>query len=307
MTTSARPGSNHVTAGPALSDIGAMARRDGRWWVFPSGYRCPVVAGGSGGHGQAGNAGGEAQVDPPAGGGSGGGNPPPAGDPAAGGSGPAGQGAPPANAGAGGGGSGRRGAAGTGLTQADVDKAAREAKKAATAELAAALGCSIDEAKTIIAERKAAQDAEKTEAQRAREAADAEKASAAEEKRLAALDRKALRTERALLAAKVNDKRLEKAARLILAELADDADEAAVTAAVEAFKKDTPEWFTPAGTAPGYDPAGNPGAGGGNEGKTGMEKGRLRAQEELKSRANAGSPFDGMTVVGGRPPGGNSQ
>ena len=34
--------------GPALSDIGATPQRVGRFWVFPSGYRCPVVAGGNG-------------------------------------------------------------------------------------------------------------------------------------------------------------------------------------------------------------------------------------------------------------------
>ena len=267
----------HARPGPALSDIGATPRRDGRWWVFPSGYHAPVVAGGSGGQGQGGNAGGDAVVDPP--GGTGGGNAPAGtGDPAAGGSGPAGQGAPGAGAGA-----------GAGLTQADVDRAAREAKKAAETELAAALGCSIDEAKTIIADRKAAQDAEKSDAQRAREAADAEKSDAAAEKAAAAAERRALRVERALLVVKVKDDRSANAARLVLADLADEADEAAVTAAVEKFAKDTPEWFGDnAPPPPGSDPAGRGPAGGGGGQKTGIEAGRERARLAREAREKAG-------------------
>ncbi len=211
---------------------------------------------------------------------------PPTGDPAAGGSGPAGQGAAGANAGA-------------GLTQADVDKAAREAKKAATTELAAALGCSIDEAKTIIADRRAAQDAEKTEAQRAREAADAEKAAAADERRQAALERKSLRTERALIAAKVQDDRSAKAARLILADLPDDADEDTIKAAVETFKAETPEWFGEAKPPPpGSDPQGRGPGGGAGGAKTGMDAGRQRAIDRKANQpAEAADPLGAFARI----------
>lgn len=244
----------------------ARPRRVGRSWVWPDGTRLPVVAGGDGTEG----------------------DPKPTPDPA-----PKPQPDPP-----------KPDPTPTALTQADVDRAAADAKKAAIADVVATFGCTIEEAKLLVDAKRQADDAQKTEAQKAREAADKEKAEAAEEKRTAAAERRALRVDRGLLTARVSDKRMEKAAKLILTELADDADEAAITAAVEAFKKDTPEWFGVAGAAPGSDPGGRGPGGGGQDGKTGMEAGRLRAQEEIKSRANAGSPFDGMTVVG-RPPGGN--
>lgn len=281
MTTHARPG-------PALSDIGAEPRLDGRSWVFPSGYRCPVVAGGSGGQGAAG----DAVVDPPAGG-TGGGNPPAGtGDPAAGGTGPAGQGASGAGAGA-------------GLTQADLDRASADAKKAAAAELAEALGVPLAEAKKIIADRRAADDAQKTEAQRATEAAQERERQADARERSAAARERAADLRSALVEAKVKGDRSANAAKLILADLADDADGAAIAAAVKKFAEDTPEWFGDAGPPPppGSDPAGRGPAGGQGGQKTGIEAGRERARA-AKATAHAGAngaapePFSSFPPIG---------
>lgn len=229
---------------PLADLLAETPRRVGRRWVWSDGTSVPVVAGGNG------------EV-PPAN--------PPAGDPPK----------PPANDPP----ADPTPAPGAALTQADVDKAKRDAKKAAVAEVAATLGCSVEEAKALVDAKKAADDQQKTDAQRAREAADAEKATAAEERRTIAVERQALKTERALVAAKVNDGRLDKATKLITADLAEDADDDAVRAAVETFKTDTPEWFgEPAPPPPpGSDPQGRgPGGGAGGQ-ASGMEAGRQLA------------------------------
>ncbi|MCA1571995.1 MAG: hypothetical protein LC798_17120, partial [Chloroflexi bacterium] len=72
-----------VAPGPSFADTLTEPTRVGHFWIWPSGYRCPVVAGGSGGQGQGGNAGGDANADPAGGGPAGGG--PPGGAPASGG------------------------------------------------------------------------------------------------------------------------------------------------------------------------------------------------------------------------------
>lgn len=242
-------------------------RRVGRRWVWSDGTSVPAVAGGNGEAPPA--------ADPPAG------DPPksPAGDPS-----PASDPAP---------------APGAALTQADVDRAKRDAKKATYAEVAATLGCTVEEAKALVDAKKAADDQQKTEAQRAKEAADAEKATAAEERRTIAAERRALRTERALLAAKVNDGRLDKAAKLVLADLADDADDDAITAAVATFKTDTPEWFTTGPVAPGSDPQGRgPGGGAGGQ-QTGMDAGRQRSIDRKASQPAANAdPLGAFAKLG---------
>lgn len=246
---------------PLADLLAETPRRVDRRWVWSDGTSVPVVAGGNGETPPAG--------DPPAG------NPPPppAGDPP-----PASD--PPAPPGA-------------ALTQADVDRAKREAKKATYAEVAATLGCTVEEAKALVDAKKAADDQQKTDAQRAKEAADAEKATAAEERRTVAAERRALKTERALLAAKVNDGRLDKAAKLVLSDLADDADDDAITAAVATFKTDTPEWFIPGQVAPGSDPQGRgPGGGAGGQ-QTGMDAGRQRS---IDRKAN--QPAEGADPLG---------
>lgn len=143
------------------------------------------------------------------------------------------------------------------FTQEDVDRlvggARVEAKRVAANELAAELGCTVEEAKAKIATASAAEDAAKTEAQRDREAAAADKARADEDRRAAALERFAAKVERRLTAAGVDDKALARASRLVT--LDPDADDDAITAEIEALKTDVPGLFTtteaPAKPAPG--------------------------------------------------------
>jgi hypothetical protein len=259
---------------PLASDLNVNPRRIGGRWFWPSGYSAPIIAGGSGGQGAAGDAGGDANVDSP---------------PAGGGNAPVGGTSPPAPP-----------AAPPTLTQADVDRATAEAKKAAIAEVAQTLGCSVADAKKLVEAQRAAEDAQKTEAQRAREAADAEKAAAATEKAAAATERRQLQVERALVGAKVRDDRHERAVRLVLAEIDDKADADGIKAAVKKFADETPEWFGEAKTTPGSDPGGRGPGGGGQEGKTGMDAGRERARADMeKVRNNTRNPFDGYTVIGG--------
>jgi DNA-binding transcriptional MerR regulator len=247
---------------PLASDLNANPRRIGGRWFWPSGYSAPIIAGGSGTEG-----------DPAP-------NPAPKADPPAD---PKPDPAPTVT-----------------LTQADVDRATAEAKKAAIAEVAQTLGCSVADAKKLVEAQRAAEDAQKTEAQRAREAADAEKAAAATERQAAAAERRQLQVERALVGAKVRDDRHERAVRLVLAEIDDKADADGIKAAVKKFADETPEWFGEAKTTPGSDPGGRGPGGGGQEGKTGMDAGRERARADMeKVRNTTRNPFDGYTVIGG--------
>jgi hypothetical protein len=254
---------------PLADLLAETPQRVGRRWVWSDGTSVPYVAGGNGEAGP--------PADPPAG------DPPkpPAGDPAAGGNGPAGQGAAPTNAGA-------------GLTQADLDKAKREAKKAAIAEVAATLGCTVEEAKALVDAKKAADDQQKTETQRLLDAAQERERKADERERATARKEQALDLRLALVSAKIADDRLDKAAKLLLADLADDADEDAIKAAVETFKTETPEWFGEAKPPPpGSDPQGRGPSGGAGGAKTGMDAGRQRA---IDRRAN--QPADAADPLG---------
>ncbi len=249
---------------PLADLLAETPKRVGRRWVWSDGTSVPVVAGGNGEV--------PPSADPPAG-------DPPAGDPAAGGNGPAGQGAAPANAGA-------------GLTQADVDKAKREAKKAAIAEIATTLGCTIEEAKALVDAKRQADDQQKSETQRALEAAQERERNAEARERATARKEQALDLRLALVSAKVTDGRLDKAAKLILADLPDDADGEAITTAVEAFAKDTPEWFGESKPLPpGSDPQGRGPGGGAGGAKTGMDAGRQRSIDR-KAALPAGTPAD---------------
>ncbi|WP_256789828.1 hypothetical protein [Frankia sp. AvcI1] len=197
------------------------------------------------------------------------------------------------------------GAAGTGtgdsgtaaertFSQADLDRiGAREkaqGRKAAAAELAEALGMSVDDAKRIIGEHQARAHADKTEVQRAAEARQAAELAAATAQAEAAQVRHGAAVERALLLAGVAlpedgaDEALAGVARLVTAE--PGADAAAITAAVTALKGRFPGLFakpvTGAGGASG-DPG--PGPRGQNSGgKSGLAAGLARAEAAAKAR-----------------------
>lgn len=142
------------------------------------------------------------------------------------------------------------------FTQADMNATvAREtaaAKAKAESDLAAALGCSVDEAKQIIADRKASDDAKKTEAERAAEAAKTAQSDAERIKTEAATDRHHARLERALGRGGLDiENAVMLRAGLAALDVPLDAGDDAVKAAVDALKKDAAQLFTAGGNGGG--------------------------------------------------------
>ncbi len=188
-------------------------------------------------------------------------------------------------------------------------EAERNAKKAAEKAIADSLGVSIEDAKKIIADQKAAAEEAKTETQKAVDAAKAREDAATARETAAAAKERQTDAKAALLAAgiklpeKAEDraKKLSRATSLLLAEAGDDADEAAISAAAETLKAEMPELFgAPAGGigAPSGDPSGGPKPGGAGQ-KTGIEAGRERARA-ANGTADKPNPLDGLRVVGSR-------
>lgn len=201
------------------------------------------------------------------------------------------------------------------LTQAQLDaqsagirkEAERTAKKQAEKALADSLGVSVDEAKQIIADQKAAQEAAKGESQKAIDAAKAREEAATARERAAIARERSAEVKLALMDAGINPTRLARATTLLVTDVAEDADADAIKAAAEALKSEMPELFgagSPGG-APSGDPSGPPKPGGKSQ-PTGIEAGRERARAELAKKAEQyRSPFEGYTLIGGTPPGGN--
>lgn len=131
------------------------------------------------------------------------------------------------------------------------DQAMREASDALG-------GMSIADAGVLIAAAKAADDANKTEAQRELATATADRAAATADRAAAATDRHQARLERILTTAGAVDVTI--AARAV--DVAQGADEATILAAVTAFKTTIPAFFTGPAAAPNTD-AGKPPASGG--------------------------------------------
>lgn len=181
-----------------------------------------------------------------------------------------------AGAGAGAGGTGAV-APGTGAEAKTYDEAhvqrvgaqqKAEGERVALAKVAETLGVTVEEAKKIIDEKRAADDKEKSEAQLAREAADREKAVATTATAAAAQETLNAKITQALLASGVDlgaadakdEDRAEKlgmVARLV--NVAPGADDATIKAAIERVKTNVPALFAPA--KPGgtqSDPGGGP-------------------------------------------------
>lgn len=147
-----------------------------------------------------------------------------------------------------------------GISQDEVNRiAAKEkdaGKRAAKQELLEALGVTkIEDAKTVLDAVRAADDAQKTEAQRAVDAANAEKAAAAEERRTIAVERLSLSANEALMAAGITDAgQRSELVPLVAAKVTGDVD---VTAAVEQVKAKFPVLFTAPAATP-LPPSGDP-------------------------------------------------
>lgn len=158
------------------------------------------------------------------------------------------------------------------FTQDDLTRIAtreKEAgKRAAETELAESLGVSLDEAKKIVADAKAAGEAAKTEAQKDRDAAAKEKQDAEAEKAAAKSEVHSARLERAFAKEGIDldgtkDEEKAKAARLLrMVTVEPGASYEDVLADVQQIKKDFPALFgapsTTTRTAPGGDPKGTP-------------------------------------------------
>lgn len=129
-----------------------------------------------------------------------------------------------------------------------------EGRTAALREVSEQLGMSVEDAKTLLAAARAADDANKTEAQRALDAANAAKAEAEAAKAEAAADRHVARVERLLTSSGAAN--VAVATRAL--DVAVGADEATVTAAIEKLKTDAPGLFGAAPAAPHTAPGAPP-------------------------------------------------
>lgn len=178
------------------------------------------------------------------------------------------------------------------FTQAELDKLAgrraAEAKKAAAKEIADQLGVTVDQAKKIIADAQAADDAKKTDTDRALEAAKAAQAEAEQARADAARERFAAKVERRLTAAGVPEAALARAARLITVD--PDADDDALAADIDALKADLPALFQPAAnddSSAGGKPKPPPSTGAKPPaGGTGTKTAKDLAREELRRRGH---------------------
>lgn len=209
-----------------------------------------------------------------------------------GGSGDGGQG----GSGSGDGGTGGAGSSGgvtfTADQQAEVNRITgqrtAEATRAAIRQVAQDLGMTVDEAKQFIAEKKAADEAAKSEEQKRLDAIAAKERDAEAKDAAAAAKVRDADIRIALAEAGATGQELRDAAVLIGAGLAADADEAAITTAVDDLKKRRGELFkgpavpgsagTNTDTGSGSGAGSGSGGGNGSEGKGGSDK--LKAGEE---------------------------
>ena len=172
------------------------------------------------------------------------------------------------------------------ITTAEATKAAElaaaNAKTAAEQAIAEQLGVTIEEAKKIVADKKAADDATKSEAQKALEAAQTAQAAADVARNEAEAERLAAKIERKLAAAGIPEASMARAGRLIA--VSAGADDAAIDAEIAALKTEMPALFTTPGGAPPAPPAGTgtpppaPPAGG-QAITTALERGKALAQQ----------------------------
>ena len=148
------------------------------------------------------------------------------------------------------------------LTRIATAEAAK-GKRAGAAEVAAELGMTVAEAKALIATATAAQEAAKSEAQKATDAATASKTAADAATATAAQTILASKVTTALLVAgivpQVDGKAnpaLAMAVRLV--DVPADADDAAITAAIDLVKTAAPAFFAPPVPKPDGEPANGP-------------------------------------------------
>lgn len=151
------------------------------------------------------------------------------------------------------------------FTQAEVSAiAAREkdeGRRSAEAAVAKELGVTVDEAKKILKDHRATEDAKKTEADKAREAAEQEKTEAATAKAAAAAEIHETRLERAFnkVGLELDEAKIARVRRMVTVEAGASYED--VLKDVEAIKVEFPALFDSTATppkAPGGDPKGAP-------------------------------------------------
>lgn len=137
-----------------------------------------------------------------------------------------------------------------------------EGRRSAEAAVAKELGVSVAEAKKILKDHAAAEDAKKTEADKAREAAEAEKTEAEKAKAAAATEIFETRLERAFLkeGLALDDTKVARVRRMVSVEAGASFDD--VLKDVQAIKAEFPALFDGSGAgtpkAPNGDPVGSP-------------------------------------------------
>lgn len=145
------------------------------------------------------------------------------------------------------------------FTQDDVTAIATREKaqghRAAMQEVSEKFGMTIEEATKLVADHKAAEDAQKSEAQKDREAAAADRADAAQIKAAAAQELHAAKVTSALIAAGVDAKTIP----VINLAVPVGADAAAITVAIDALKVTAPGLFTAAPARQDTTPPAPPG------------------------------------------------
>lgn len=183
------------------------------------------------------------------------------------------------------------------FTQADLNRIGKKekeaGKRAAAEEFATQLGVPLEEAKKILADHKAAEDAKKSEADRLKDAAEADKREAEKNKSTTASEIRGARIERALAAAKFpkidDDAATAKVVRMIDVPLDASLDD--VKEAVAELAKEFPALFAEVKDdgkgkpprLPGSAPSGKPPAPvGDNEG--GLAAGARRFKEQAAKR-----------------------
>jgi hypothetical protein len=177
-----------------------------------------------------------------------------------------------------------------------------EGRQAEINRLAEATGVEPEQIEAALKAHKEGQDAALTEAQRAQKAAEAAEAKANAALAAASLDRLDAAILRTLTAAQCIDPNVQADMALLVRLEPDttDADIAArITTSVEGLKGRYPESFKgtlpapgtlPSHTAPGAPapPAQQAGISGG------LEKGKLKAEEQTKANAPSGDPYEGL-------------
>ena len=175
----------------------------------------------------------------------------------------------------------------TAMFAAEHAKGKRAGKSEFEQQVATELGVSIADAKKVIADHNAAQEAAKTEAQRLQDAAQAREQAAADREAAANARAHNLRVKEALLDAGVNRSKADRLRAQVT--VAPDADDDALKAAVEELRTDFPEQFTGEGGGPGpVDGNGKGKPPAKNAPTGGFTRGQERAAKRNPQPVNAG-------------------